>query len=229
MNLVQRMKTIATGSKFEAALTMRREDAAAPIGHGDARDARLSADSFLADAIKNAKTDVPRLRNLQELLKKDLQGHPWIDRLLGGTREALTRTRQGIRHGGVILVDPPVSGLHTLAGVRPEDFVSVLVETLTLGTSPLEIVALVVWRTVEESPGSFGTITNRRDHEEQLRQRSDRMAVLLHEVHESAFTERAVEIKAAGGGLYRLTFLWNGTDTGVDIGDPAALVKHLCK
>jgi hypothetical protein len=188
---------------------------------GDARDEKLSKDAYLREALANGKTNVPKLRKLAALLDSEREeDHRWIDAFTAGVRAGVGRTDGGTN------LRPVTGNLHMLMGASPEEFVNVLVDAMMHGTTALELVALAVLQVAESTPDAFGTIDDWDAHHARVKADRERRETLLAEIPGStAMTD--VARHHAGDGLWRLTYRWQGEDTGIDIGRPEALVQRV--
>ena len=84
------------------------------------------------------------------------------------------------------------------------------------------LLALAVWRSMRDSPASFGSVEmTAAEYERQLAALTVARDAALQAIGES-WTAQDVDIHPVGGDLFRLTF--RGTD--ISVSDPARLVAH---
>ena len=198
----------------------------ATVRFSDARDEKLSAKAYLQEALRNGRTTVDKVRKVEKLLSHEGAVHPWIDRFVGNAFEQMVATR--VDRGAMLR--PAMANLHMVLGASIDQFVYLLTETLMYGTTPLELMALAALRAIEAQPDAFGVIDDFDAHmaagEENYRAfRAACTRILdtakMEDMHLVPFN--------AGESLYKLTFKWNGTDTGIGIGSPEAAAQLVAK
>lgn len=226
-NLVKlkRSQRLGFAQLVEEALAMTRASRAVKK-FGDERDGKLSRQTYLKIACRNGNTDPAKLRKLDALLAQDEASHPWINKLLHGTRRVAEATRadQGCA------LHPPSSNLHMLLGPGDQsiDFTNLLMETMQYASTPLEIVALGVLQATERRPDAFGIIDDPEAHEQQASASAARWLELMEEIPQAAtYEDYAITWLDAKAGTAQLTFRWKGEDTGISAGDPEALVLEV--
>jgi len=153
-------KLKAAGSTFEGAVenALRLLKARERPKFHDARDEKLSAKAYLAQALENARTTAEAVRELRAKVDRTPEAWPYLGALRG---EACRRSAELRADHGCDL-DPSTNALALLGG-NIERLTLCHVDCIQLGTNVLQVLALGVLDAVERHPDNFGLIESREE------------------------------------------------------------------
>lgn len=201
----------------DEALAIYRELSDASNQFGDARDEKLSARGYLAEALRNARTDQKKIEALDKVVARlPEDGNEHLFRFLSTATQqaAATRMDKGVN------LRPPVGNLHRLIGGDAADYVGVIVESNALGSNPFELVALAALRATRDHPDNFGNIDDWDKHHAALEEKRRRLDDLYAAIAET-WKDAPIE--------------WDGVSPRVRYGDitmpvapPDTLGERLC-
>lgn len=199
---IRRTKQSAFQKAVDEALQYYREvTAPGPFGPHDGRAHKLNPQAWLSKALDNARTDEAALRKLEKVLEgAEL---PTVTAFLGICYERFTST------GPESPSEPPKSNLGALWGGGSEhrqmQMVALLVECATIGSNPLQLVALASLRATRERPDAFGQIDDLDAHRRKLDEQERHLQELYQRVAESwTHEDVSFELVDARRGLGRL-------------------------
>lgn len=169
---------------LDEALALFRELHEAGSAYGDARDEKLSAQAFLAEALEFAGMTEREAEALdkkvwQAAASKHLQH--FVTQV--GKQAVATQADQGAT------LRPPTGNLHTFMGhgreERTQGFINLLVEASMLGTNPPQLVAVAALRATREAPDAFGKIEDWDKHHAALAAKGERLDALYRQMAEN--------------------------------------------
>lgn len=183
----------------------------------DARDEKLSARGYLAEALKNARTDLKKVEALDKVVAKlPEDGNAQLFRFLSTATQQAAATR----YDKSVNLRPPVGNLHRLIGGDAAAFVGVIVQSNALGSNPFELVALAAYRATRDHPENFGRIDDWDKHHAALEEKQRRLNELYAQISE-AWKDSPIE--------------WDGVNPQVRYGDvvvpvapPDTLGERMC-
>ncbi|MFZ3176309.1 MAG: hypothetical protein WA146_15555 [Thiobacillus sp.] len=216
------MKLATKKPQFEQAvddaLEIHRSLVAVCSTYGDARDEKLSAKGYMAEALHNARCDLKKI----ELLDKTVSRLPE-----DGNADLLRFVAQVTKQAAATRVDQgcnlrPVTGnLHYFVNSDNNAMVGVIVQSNALGSNPFELVALAAYRATRDNPENFGRIDDWDAHEAAQEQKHARLNELYAQIAET-WKEAPIE--------------WDGVNPQVRYGDvvvpvapPDTLGARLCE
>jgi hypothetical protein len=130
---------------------------------GDARDEKLSAKGYLAEALHNARTTLKKIEELDKVvsnLPPDDTTYNDMHRFIGTVYAQAIATR----YDKGCALRPVVGNLHRMVGGDPQAYVNVIVGSNSLSSNPFECVALAALRATRDHPEAFGTIDDWDKH-----------------------------------------------------------------
>lgn len=208
----------------DEALAIHRELVAACTTYGDARDDKLSAKGYVAEALKNAHCDLATIERLDKVVSNlPEDSNQQLLRFVAEVtkKAAATRVDQGCN------LRPVKGNLHSFFNYDNAAMVEAIVQSNMLGSNPFELVALAAYRATRDFPDNFGSIENWDAHEVEQADRQRRFEDVCRRIAEGwhAATYRIEDITADGRGRIVLTV--KGIE--IPLGDPATLGQRLCE
>lgn len=157
---------------IDEALAIYRELVAASSTYGDARDEKLSARGYLNEALRNARTTLPKIEALDKVVAKlPEDGNSNLLRFVAQVTKqaAATRVDQGCN------LRPVTGNLHYFVNSDNNAMVGVIVESNSIGSNPFELVALAAYRATRDFPENFGRIDDWDKHHAALEEKRRRL------------------------------------------------------
>ncbi len=207
----------------DEALATYRELVAVCSTYGDARDEKLSAKGYMAEALKNARTDLKKIELLDKTVSRlPEDGNADLLRFVAQVTKqaAATKASEGCN------LRPVNGNLHYFVNSDNAAFVGVIVQSNALGSNPFELVALAALRATRDHPDTFGRIDDWDKHHAALEEKHARLNELYAQIAETwhAAPFRVEDIDPSGRGRIVLTV--KGVE--VPLGDPATLGERMC-
>ncbi|MFH2080744.1 MAG: hypothetical protein ABIK08_04565 [Pseudomonadota bacterium] len=207
------------------ALAIYRELADASNQFHDARDEKLSAEGYLAEALKNARTTLKKIEALDKTVSQlppdDASNNDML-RFIGNVYASAVATR----YDKGVALRPVVGNLHRMVDGDSAAYVNVIVASNMLGANPFECVALAALRATRDHPESFGRIDDWDKHHAALAEKRARLDALYQQVAEN-WRDADKEISdVSADGRVLLTIKVGSAE--VPLGDPATLGERLC-
>lgn len=207
----------------DEALEIHRSLVAVCSTYGDARDEKLSAKGYMAEALKNARTDLKKIEALDKVVAKlPEDGNADLLRFVAQVTKqaAATKASEGCN------LRPVNGNLHYFVNSDGAAYVAVMVQASMIGTNPLQLVALAAYRATRDHPENFGRIDDWDKHHAALEEKHARLSELSAQIAETwhAAPFRVEDIDPSGRGRIVLTV--KGVE--VPLGDPATLGERMC-
>jgi len=178
--ILKRMTSSSFDELVDETLALYRELYVSPNSFGDARDEKLSAKGYLAEALHNARTTLKKIEQLDKVIDQlDYDAsHDDMMRFVGNVYAGAVATRMD---KGVAL--RPITGnLHRMVDGDPVAFVSVIVASNALGSNPFECVALAALRATRDHPEAFGNIDDWDKHHKAIAEKQARLNELYAQI-----------------------------------------------
>jgi hypothetical protein len=208
----------------DEALAIHKGIASASNQFGDARDEKMSARGYLAEALKNARTTRAKIEELDALMARVPEdGNQDLFRFLS----TATRQASAIRMDQGVNLRPPTSNLHRLVAGDNAAFVGVLVQGGMIGANPLQLIALAALRATRDSPENFGSIDDWAAHHAAMEKNRSRFDELAAQIAKDWRTGEFEVSDPGADGRALITIKVGGA--AVPLGDPATLAQRICE